>query len=60
MSIAFNSITIKSDPIFTTLLNSTLSRDSGAPINVTKKDLAEFEKRGDVRGFRASIKAEDS
>jgi hypothetical protein len=60
MSIAFDGMTIKSDPIFTALSNSTLGRDSGAPVDVTKKDLAEFEKRGDVRGFRASIKAEDS
>jgi hypothetical protein len=56
ISIAFNGITRKNDPIFTTLSNSTLGRDSGAPVDVTKEDLAEFEKRRDVSDIRTSIK----
>jgi hypothetical protein len=56
MSIAFDGMTRKNDPIFTALSNSTLGRDPGAPVDVTKKDLAEFEKRRDVSSIRASIK----
>jgi hypothetical protein len=60
MSIAFNEIIRKNNPIFTALSNSTLSKDPSAPINIIKKDLAKFKKRKDMRGIRASIKAAKS
>jgi hypothetical protein len=57
MSIAFDGMTRKNDPIFAMLSNTTLGRDAGAPIDVSDKDLLEFEQRKDVSDIRASIEA---
>jgi hypothetical protein len=60
ISIAFDGMTRKNDPIFTALSNSTLGRDSSAPVDITKEDLAEFEKRRVMSSIRKSIKVANS
>jgi hypothetical protein len=57
LRLAFGPMAGRNDSLFQNLRNISLGRDADAPIDPSKEDLQEFEKRKDVRDLRASIEA---
>lgn len=57
MGLAFGAMAGRNDRLFQRLRSMSLSRDAGAPVDLSVEDLQGFEKRNDVSNFRASLKA---
>ena len=55
MGLAFGPMAGKNDILFNNLRSMSLSRDAGAPVNITEKDLKDFENRNDMRGLRSEL-----
>ena len=47
----------RDEELFSNLRNMTLTRDEGAPISVSKEEVAKFRERKDIAEFRAPIQA---
>ncbi|KAF1973216.1 hypothetical protein BU23DRAFT_568519 [Bimuria novae-zelandiae CBS 107.79] len=52
---AFGPMAGRNDDLFQSLRSMSLSRDAGAPVDVSSEDLGEFEKRRDMQGLRADL-----
>lgn len=57
MKLAFGRMAGDNDDLFQNLRNISLSRDSGAPIYLSKEELQTFEGRSDLTSQRKSLKA---
>lgn len=55
MKLAFGPMAGRNDDLFQSLRSMSLSRDAGAPVDVSVEDSEEFEKRCDMQGLRADL-----